>query len=535
MDDYYDDDYNLTFLSNILKNKVVGIVDTVEDIDAQKVTVPIAAEGDALIESIAEAYKVLMVKEHVFLKGAKTQFQLAPRLLSKAWGRNAVFNRILLLRYMSVANIILAKNEVQCEPKEQPSQEAKEVVVGGIDELARSIRERDSLLENAVYGLTNTMQGVKEAVNRSNAKLDSANDINESLLRAIQNINLNTKEPEAPPEPKPPKPVEIDLSTKRQGDRFRFLDDGKEVFARVDSVGRQSITLEVNGEFETYSKSDKLKAVDYFEEKSPESVSETKSDDGRETELQRTQRLLKNNKTRAIGRLKDLKKSEALRKKYRQEKEEFEDIAYEQRKEIEELRKELQEAKAKIKDSELGRESKGPKEEEKRRSISIDDLTPGLADFDAAGAMPEAKRPFLQYVDQVYGPAANTAVVNACVEYLWRAKNIDPSAYARNYASFYRCFDVDHIDVSDTERDFARSLFVDFRDIDIEHDFYSMLDSDFKLSWLAHMRIAFYEKYIFMDCFRKNACSDTFAEDQCLDQAFRHFVYDYCLLATLGT
>ena len=158
-------------------------------------------------------------------------------------------------------------------------------------------------------------------------------------------------------------------------------------------------------------------------------------------------------------------------------------------------------------------------------------------EFDAAGdSMSESevettvnKKPFIQHLESIMGSNGTDRLRRACVEYLYNGLLINREAYKQSYKTFFKTYDSGEADAFQTDKELMQSVFGNFDAIDFDHDLYAIVGKEIELKWLSFLRLALYEKYIFFN-FLQNELN---IEKRCFEEVLQHFVYDYCLAATL--
>tara|TARA_B110000008_G_scaffold279930_1_gene329714 strand:+ start:4881 stop:6251 length:1371 start_codon:yes stop_codon:yes gene_type:complete len=158
-------------------------------------------------------------------------------------------------------------------------------------------------------------------------------------------------------------------------------------------------------------------------------------------------------------------------------------------------------------------------------------------EFDAAGDSMSGsevettvnKKPFIQHLDTVMGSNGTDRLRRACVQYLYNGLLINREAYKQSYKTFFKTYDSGEADAFQTDKELMQSVFGNFDIIDFDHDLYAIVGKEIELKWLSFLRLALYEKYIFFN-FLQNELN---IEKRCFEEVLQHFVYDYCLAATL--
>jgi hypothetical protein len=119
-----------------------------------------------------------------------------------------------------------------------------------------------------------------------------------------------------------------------------------------------------------------------------------------------------------------------------------------------------------------------------------DNLTSEMSEFDEAECDLSGKctnPEFLTTLDS----QGREAIINGCIKFLYEGFSLDEKKYNIGYVRFYRNFK--DTDFDQNMKQFVEDLFENTNDINIEHDYYTLLKPNLQYSWLSHLRLVTYE------------------------------------------
>ena len=140
--------------------------------------------------------------------------------------------------------------------------------------------------------------------------------------------------------------------------------------------------------------------------------------------------------------------------------------------------------------------------DEDANEIMVDEYSD---DFEAASEDPSRPTmPFLKIVFEDLGMKGVTHVTDACIQYLYNGMQMNKGNYKKNYKSFYKCFMMKEIKVTEEDAEVMKHLFANVHDVDFDHDYLCLIGNKLRMKWISYLRLAFYEKYIFFICLWEN-------------------------------
>jgi len=143
----------------------------------------------------------------------------------------------------------------------------------------------------------------------------------------------------------------------------------------------------------------------------------------------------------------------------------------------------------------------------------------------------DREKEFLQVVFNELGMKGVSMVTDAGIRYLYNGLIMNKALYKKNYRAFFKEWELDRVDiVSEKDKAIIKDLFANVHEIDFDHDYLCLVGKDLELKWISYVRLAMYEKYIMMHFFTNFEQYDIV---DCVAEAMRNFIYDYCYLSTL--
>ena len=137
---------------------------------------------------------------------------------------------------------------------------------------------------------------------------------------------------------------------------------------------------------------------------------------------------------------------------------------------------------------------------------------------------------FLKVIFNELGMKGSCIVTDAGIKYLYNGLKINKALYKKNYSLFFQRWRIEDIGVEKKDEAIIKDLFANCHEIDFDHDYLCLVGKELKLKWISYVRLAMYEKYIMIHFFTNFEEYDIL---DCVDEAMRNFIYDYCYLSTL--
>ena len=154
-------------------------------------------------------------------------------------------------------------------------------------------------------------------------------------------------------------------------------------------------------------------------------------------------------------------------------------------------------------------------------------------DFEAASNdMSVAKTHFLKVIFDTLGMTGIESVTDALINYLndgLQINRLKRIKYKEYYKEFYQKWRFHDDIVMERDKDVVKTLFAD-APIDFDDDYLNIIGGNIEMNWISYMRIAVYEKYILMD-FIENF--EDYDIRGCMKEALNNFIYDHCYMSTL--
>lgn len=549
--------FKLAFLGNIIKNKYVG--------KPQPVRLG-RKEGDALMKQLVnEVFKKLLDEKEVITIELKQSYDKALRITTTfirkfVQNEDVLFNRISLIRLISVCNLFLQDNTVNGSTlkrvRKKVDYRPDDTIVELLEDMRISSRGNQDVVEaiakngsRTVEVLTNVKtafesemnkveSGVRSAIEIASAeRTKEAADLKEYLQRYIEEMksqasskrlkNVNDNDDSDgnngnDDEKQLLKDLISDNTRKRQN---QFKNKNLTI---VFSEGEYIITQKDGGyyklnanQFESLSPEDKK----YLQEKL-----QVNSNDINKIEISLQQMyddiesFIKNTK------IVDFKvQNEYLTKvkKIQEQINKLEQFGKKLKEKVQKWRKkqlEVDEA-AKAKFYELQKAA----EEEINETNLFDEYSD---DFEAASSSMsiEDETHFLEVIFNTLKNPGVDHVTNSLIDYLENGLQMNKGEYKRSYKQFYNTWQFEDDVVMESDKDVVKTLFSNINEIDFDDDYLCIMGGDTKLSWISYMRIAVYEKYRLMDLIENFNGYDIRG---CMREALSNFIYDYCYMSTL--
>ena len=550
--------FKLAFLGNIIKNKYVGKTQPVRLGDK---------EGDALMKQLVnEVFKVFQNEKKEITIELEQYYDKALPITTTfirkfVQNEDVLFNRISLIRLISVCNLFLQDNTVNGSTlkrvRKKVDDRPDDTIVELLEDMRISSRGNQDVVEaiekqqiSTVELLTNVKtafesemnkveSGVRSAIEEASAaRKKEAADLKEDLQRYIEEIksqasskrlkNVNDKDDSDGNNGNDDKKLLKDLisdNTRKRQNQFKDKD-----LTIVFREGEYIITQKDGGyyklnanQFLSLSPEDKK----YLQEKLQIGPEEVRNINDRLKELYQTIfDLLKNAtlyddkleneynklfgnfekeilKLEAAGALKDAKRQRKMALKLSQE---F----------INNRNK-----------TNNGRPINNLYEEFKDFG-SFDEYSD---DFEAASSnMSIDETHFLKVIFNTLKNPGVDHVTNSLIDYLESGLQMNKGEYKRSYKQFYNTWQFEDDVVMESDKDVVKTLFSNINEIDFDDDYLCIMGGDTKLSWISYMRIAVYEKYRLIDYIENFNGYDIRG---CMREALSNFIYDYCYMSTL--
>lgn len=131
-------------------------------------------------------------------------------------------------------------------------------------------------------------------------------------------------------------------------------------------------------------------------------------------------------------------------------------------------------------------------EDEYSEDFEKDSLTEELSRFSAAGNKAPNKCNDIEFM-QTLNSQERDIILSNCIAYLYASIRMDKQKYARDYKTFFQ--DLNIRDLPFGLREFAENLFENTPAIDIEDDYYMLIENQPKYAWLSYLRLVFYEVF----------------------------------------
>ena len=476
------DSYKLAFLSNIIKNKVVGNGIMKNKIRSTK-KIDKNADGDELMNVIQEVFKDTATS--LYLEQDDIILPITASLKTKYLQTNdIVFNRICYMRLVTVCNFFLQENKVQhgllkvTENTERGDvdllvQNIKNVSLSGNPDVVKAIEKLTNNVEknlkdvqisfqkeitNEIGELNFTLNELSQALKDASADRKEEAETIESLLEDLVNQKYSiVNEAMQKPVKKPKDETEPLLSYQGSEDTENLESEIIEVSETRE--GLYDLTLKDNS----------------------------------------TERLTKNQLSDA-----DMKKVKEILKKQKAKptlplfSQEFSDFYSDDF------------------------EAAGEDEDTESETETIQSDDESKAD--------NSKRNLLELMFKELGMKGVTMITDAAVKYLYNGINMNKAIYKKNYKSFFTQWQFEDTEINEKDKKVIQALFSQVHEIDFDYDYLCLVGDDLKLKWLSYVRLAMYEKYIFMHFFTNFENYDIV---NVVTESLSNFMYDYCYLSTI--
>ena len=546
--------FKLTFLSNIIKNKYVG--------KTQPVRLG-RKEGDALMKQLVNDVFKKLLDEKKEITFELTQYfnrdilPITTNFVAKFSKNNDVlFNRISLIRLISVCNLFLQDNNVASTLKRVQKKED--------DEPDHAMIE---LLQNMQISRGN--QDVVEAIEKQRiSNTEQLNYLNSGLVAAIKTASAERKKEAADLKEDFKKYIEemkSQTSSKRleNGDEV-FDDKTSDELSAKEKATREDETLEysqkvkdenkVKKQFDNNVDTVKFNKGQYIitlTDKSELFYSITKFDGLNQEDQSYLEKKITIDNDLQLTITKKLKKVEELIEKLIALREApsidmkkalevveasnkiLDDLEYihPKRSEIRSKRIKLLNEQRELKRNQKQIKMIRPKDNEEKVAeyYSFDEYSD---DFEAASndMSIEDETHFLKVIFNTLKNPGVDHVTNSLIDYLESGLQMNKGEYKRSYKQFYNTWQFEDDVVMDRDKEVVKTLFSNINEIDFDDDYLCIMGGDTKLSWISYMRIAVYEKYILMDYIENFNGYDIRG---CMREALSNFIYDYCYMSTL--
>lgn len=557
--------FKLAFLGNIIKNKYVG--------KPQPVRLG-RKEGDALMKQLVnEVFKKLLDEKKVTTIRLMQYYNpdvlpITTNFVAKFSKNNDVlFNRISLLRLISVCNLFLQDNnvgtlkrvqkEVDYEPDDRVVQLLQNMQISrGNQDVVEAIEKQQistvELLTNVKTAFESEMNkvesGVRSAIEEASAaRKKEAADLKENLQRYIEEMmkrqtsNKRLENGDEVFDDKNSDELSAKENAKRENKTLEYSqkvkDENKvkkQFDNNVDTVkfnkGQYIITLLTDKSelFYSITKFDGLNQED-------QSYLEKKITIDNDLQLTITNKLKKVEEL--IGELTNLRKAPSIDMKKALELVEasnkiLDDLEYihPKRSEIRSKRIKLLHEQRELKSNQKQNKMIRPKDNEEKVAeyYSFDEYSD---DFEAASSnMSIDETHFLKVIFNTLKNPGVDHVTNSLIDYLESGLQMNKGEYKRSYKQFYNTWQFEDDVVMESDKDVVKTLFSNINEIDFDDDYLCIMGGDTKLSWISYMRIAVYEKYRLIDYIENFNGYDIRG---CMREALSNFIYDYCYMSTL--
>ena len=540
--------YPLTFLGNIIKNKVVGNGSIAAKIEE---SIEVKDAGDALMRDLVRAIKS---KNDIYLKQQSVTLPITLSLIKKYTRHDDImFNRICLMRLLFVCNYMLQANEVAsdvtCEANDDNDilDRMSKMSLSSNAEVVRAINDADT---RNIAGLDAVKSAIKTeiqnlGVKNRNAIEEAKRELKETIeLASNKQVKiLNTMKEERASEKKAPLPLQ-----KKQMDTGKSVASKDEVsqfedknIELVEQIKNNLFRVKIKGKKKRILNEENLSMADKdllnsiiakdgkisnpSTPKSDEEKSDEEKSSGDDEETKKTDEMktpAKGPKVRATL-LKSPEGRATLAQRPIGERGEVSKV----KGKVNSARKLFQNSSDNKQDQQDEQDQDEEDDEDANEIYGYFDVYSD--DFEAASD-DLSRMPFLKIVFEDFGMKGVTHVTDACIQYLYNGMQMNKGNYKKNYKSFYKCFIMKEMKVTEKDAEVMKHLFANVHDVDFDHDYLCMIGNDLRMKWISYLRLAFYEKYIFFHMFTRKRCE---INQGCILESLDNFVYDYCYLATL--
>lgn len=478
--------YKLAFLSNIIKNKVVGngiIKNKIQDYR----TIDTDENGDNLMNFLGDVFKDPATS--LYLEQDDIILPISASLKKKYLQTNdIIFNRICYMRLVTVCNFFLQENKVQhglskvTENRERDDvdllvQNIKNVSLSGNPDVVKAIEKLTNNVEknlkdvqisfqkeitNEIGELNFTLNELGLALKDASADRKKEAETIESLLEDLVNQKYSViDETMKKPVKKPKDETEPLLS-------YQSSEDAEKLESEIEKVVKLP-----NGLYNLIFKDNSRKRL--------------KKKDLSEANQKKVTEILKEQK----------KKQEEKLASFPQEFSDFYSDDFEA----------------------AGDNGDSDTESEAEFVLSDDESKEDNVNKD-----------FLEVMFKELGMKGVTMITDAAVKYLYNGINMNKAIYKKNYKSFFTQWQFEDMEIDEKDKVVMKALFSQVHEIDFDYDYLCLVGDNLKLKWLSYVRLAMYEKYIFMHFFTNFEDYDIV---NIVTEALSNFMYDYCYLSTI--
>lgn len=529
------DSYKLAFLSNIIKNKIVGNGSIPKKINTT-VDVVKNEHGDNLMKKIHEVFK--NPDENLYLRQENTVLPITISLKKKYLQHNdIIFNRISYMRLVTICNFFLQNNtvynvtmpclhdvhDVEVAEMDFLMQQVRNVSLSGNQDVVKAVEKMNSNVENQltkvgatveleITGLKTELSNIKKEVKDEQSELKKeAKDIVELLQQLVEKNNpLPIKNQQKATPMKQPKEKQSESRAPKSvfGDRQ---------INKIIKNGNQYI-------------------VTFAKETKPFIVTENqlqKEDKEKIKEVQQKNKTI-NSTTQPIIPVKS---------SFSDYSDDFEPAGVE----VDKTKSDTENTDARRSPSKtIKRKTAPPTERRGERDPNSNSGTSTLTptrllfgtnsnddasysdNFETESIYEENE--FLKVFFNELGMKGSCIVTDAGIKYLYNGLKINKALYKKNYSLFFQRWRFEDIGVEEKDKAIIKDLFANCHEIDFDHDYLCLVGKELKLKWISYVRLAMYEKYIMINFFTNFEEYDII---DCVIEAMRNFIYDYCYLSTL--
>ncbi len=534
------DSYKLAFLSNIIKNKIVGNGSIPKKID-QTVHLLKNEYGDNLMNKILKVFK--NPDENLYLRQENTVLPITSILKQKYLQHNdIIFNRISYMRLVTICNFFLQNNTVDdgtipCLHNVEDAeintlvQQVRNVSLSGNQDVVKAIEKMNNNVEKQLKGVGMT---VESEITKLKTELSSikkeVQDEQSDLKKEAKDIVELLKQLAEKNNPLPIKNQQKATPMKQPKQKQSESRAPKSVFAnkniaKVIKKGIYWIITFKDGSTQT------VKENQLRNKEDRDKIN--KSRNKKKTDNTTTQPVI----TPVISSFSDYS-------------DDFEPagVDVDETKKKEETDNNSGDFSSPSKKKNIKRKTAPPVPPTERRgerdpnsnsgtstltptrlfdTNSNDDNASYSDNFETESI--DEENEFLKVIFNELGMKGSCIVTDAGIKYLYNGLKINKALYKKNYSLFFQRWRIEDIGVEEKDKAIIKDLFANCHEIDFDHDYLCLVGKELKLKWISYVRLAMYEKYIMIHFFTNFEEYDII---DCVVEAMRNFIYDYCYLST---
>lgn len=484
------DSYKLAFLSNIIKNKVVGngiIKKKIQDYRE------INTNGDNLMNFLGDVFKDPATS--LYLEQDRIILPISASLKQKYLQTNdIIFNRICYMRLVTVCNFFLQENKVQhgllkvTENRERDDvdllvQNIKNVSLSGNPDVVKAIEKLTNNVEKNLKDVQISFQ--KEITN----EIGELNFTLNELGQALKDASADRKE-----EAETIESLLEDLVDQK----YSIVNEAMKKTVNEPKDETEPLLSYQSSEDTEKLESDIKEVVDL-----PDGWYDLIFEDNSRTRLKKKNlseaNLSEANQKKVTEILKEQKKKQETTK-LASFPQEFSDFYSD--------------------DFEAAGDNDGSSTESDMETVLSDDEL----------KVDNSNKDFLEVMFKELGMKGVTMITDAAVKYLYNGINMNKAIYKKNYKSFFTQWQFEDMEIDEKDKVVIKALFSQVHEIDFDYDYLCLVGDNLKLKWLSYVRLAMYEKYIFMHFFTNFEDYDIV---NIITEALSNFMYDYCYLSTI--